>query len=201
MEIKREGDSISFSDLNTSGVVSAIKMETNSEAAEKSNVWVKKCADMVQPNPHSFHEVEDYIYKKYELEPLEQEDMKLQRFKAIVIVQSLADHLENKPPVFSPDLTDEELIQYFNLERAQQEEALTIPAERFDLKLHGYRLTDSTRNDVLRQADLLQWTQIGKPHHPKPGKSESLFFLKKQQGLFPAAAWAAVLLSLKSLSF
>jgi hypothetical protein len=184
MEIKREGDRISYSDQTSSGVVSLIKMDTKGEAVEKFNAWVKKCAAMVRPNPHSFNEVEDYLYTKYDLEPLEHADQELQHFKASVILQHFADHLENKPPVFSPDLPDEELVRYFSLNNAQRQEALTVPAERFQLKLHGYRLTDSARNDVLRQADMLKWGQCGMPHQPALNKSESFIFFEEITGTF-----------------
>jgi hypothetical protein len=182
MEIKREGDSISYSDLNSSGVVSVIKAETTDETAAKFNAWVEKCAALVRPDPHSFTDAEADLHTRYDLKPLDKADQELQRFKASVIMQHFADRLENKPPVFSPDLPDEELARYFILTYAQREEALTVPGERFHLKLHGYRLPRSERNNDLIQADLLKWGQV--PHHPALLQTQSFIFFEETTGTF-----------------
>ncbi|MDF2521274.1 MAG: hypothetical protein K0R84_1902 [Clostridia bacterium] len=158
MPIERNNaDSITIRDNNSVTAIGRISGASDDKREEKFRQWVEDCAKQVKVCTHTFKETKQYFLEHCDTLPLPPDDRRMKYFKLNVIMNYFKDKLEHQASEFSFDMTDEEIEKWHKEEAAVREEALSSPPERFCLKLRGYCLPHTERNEAYYEETRKDW--------------------------------------------
>ena len=133
--------------------VAPLKQVKSGVSDEVFQAWLQKCADRMKPNRRSSDGLEAYLRELCDLEPLPLEHPQVRSFLDGLILRHFGDRLEHRPPLFSGGMTDEELENWKRETEARRDEVEKLPPERFGLKVHGFHILHTEKNEPFIDAD------------------------------------------------
>jgi hypothetical protein len=121
---------------------------SDAKTDERINLALKEYAKLANPStyPHVFKEIEQYFLELCDVIPITLNDNDMSLFKAVVIGRHF-ECKENKAPNFS-DHTYEEIVKWHKEKNDLFNAALFASPKQYGLKLHGYRLPYTNRNEA-----------------------------------------------------
>jgi hypothetical protein len=158
--------------LNTNkdcGIISSysrVVKISDSEVDERLHRLLQEYAKLVtlRTHPHTFKEIEQYFLEQCDALPITLNDDDMTLFKASVIMHHFEDK-EHKAPNFS-DMIYEEIVKWHKEKNDLFHEANLASPQQYGLKLHGYRLPYTKRNEAFYDEvypELMKYTdQIAK---------------------------------------
>lgn len=157
MPVERKGEQITITTEKGTMAITPMKIIKNGFDESVLQAWQDECAKMLKPNARLASELAEYLMARYDLELLTAEDIPMQLFWENFIINHFGDRLKHCPPHPSSNMTDKELENWQLETEAQREEVRVIPPERFGLKIHGFHILHTERNEPLIDADRRQW--------------------------------------------
>lgn len=157
MPVERKGEQITITTETGTVAIAPMKMIKSGFDESVLQAWQDECAKLLKPNARLACELAEYLTARYDLEILTAEDIQMQLFLENFILNHFEDRLKHRPPHPSSDMTDKELENWQRETEAQREEIRTIPPERFGLKVRGFRILHTEKNEPLIDADRRQW--------------------------------------------
>lgn len=145
---RRKDGSITIRNSKGTAVIGRFIGATDSRREEKYRNWVEACTKLVDACPHTIRETEEYFLGLCDTLPIEIDDRRMKNFQLNVVMNHYRDKLEHQAPVFSFDMTDEEIEKWHQEDDAMREEAMSSSPERFGLRMHGYCLPHTERNKI-----------------------------------------------------
>lgn len=170
MPVERREEGVVITTELGSTTVFPLKQAEDGTPAEVIRAWIRECASRMVPAGHPAGELEAYLTKLCDLEPLPPDHPQVRNFLRSLILRHFEDHLKHRPPVFSVDMTDTEMEDWMRETRARRHEAEKIPPERFGLKVRGFHLLHTEKNRPFIDADRREWWRRWGNEHCKGRK-------------------------------
>ncbi|MFT4145219.1 MAG: hypothetical protein QM644_12250 [Mobilitalea sp.] len=189
MPVKRNEDgSITIRDENgmlSVGKVSAVFMpESSPEQEAKHEAWVEKYAQLIKPQPHTIIEVEEYFLQQYEAIPLDTKDSQVKGCYFNVVMNYCLKDRNRQLNRISVDMSDEEIEEWNGRQRELLKEVLSSTPEDYGLKIRGYYLPRTIRNQQIYEEKDPRWDDLPEEHkqHLKDEDEKTCFVLEETTG-------------------
>ncbi len=167
MSVERKGEQIIIHTEKGAQSISPMKTVINSFDAGAFKAWQDECTSKITPNVRLASELTGYLMARYDLEPLDLRDDTIQMFLHSFVPRHFGERLKHNPPQFSFNMTDKELENWQRETDSQREEIrLTLP-EQFGIKVHGFHILHTNKNEPLIEVDRRQWWERWGNEHCK----------------------------------
>lgn len=179
MPVERKGESVTITTESGAMTVAPLKQVKSGVPEETFQAWIQECAARMVPNLRSADGLEAYLTELSDLEPLPLDHPQVRLFLHGLVLRHFEDRLEHRPPRFSGDMTDVELENWKRETEAQRDEIERIPPERFGLKVHGFHILHTEKNEPFIDTDRREWWQRWGNEHCKdrgPGTEPEGYF-------------------------
>lgn len=157
MAVERKGEQIIIHTEKGVRSISPMKIVKGNFDANAFKAWQDECAKRIEPSARPASELADYLLARYDLETLKFQDDYMQMFLCNFIPQHFGEKLKHNPPRPSADMTDKELEDWQRETDAQREEIRWILPEQFGIKVHGFHVLHTAKNEPLIDTDRQQW--------------------------------------------
>ena len=205
MPVERKGENVTITTESGTMTVAPLKQVKSGVSDEVFQAWLQKCADRMKPNRRSSDGLEAYLRELCDLEPLALEHPQVRFFLDGLILRHFGDRLEHRPPLFSGGMTDEELENWKRETEARRDEVEKLPPERFGLKVHGFHILHTEKNEPFIDADRREWWQKWGNEHCKGQKPsaepEGYFCYEETTGEGSGSGFGGIALSRKYALF
>ena len=209
MKIERDGDVIHFHDEEEGVVGSTVQMvvEQTFDEEQIARYW-DYCAERITPSGHTPQEALRWLEENWDLEPLPPDDRQMKTQRANIAGNLFPDKYGSDSIDF--DMTDEEIESEMTASWVREEEAQKTTDEQLGIRLHGYHIPYTPRNQVLYEKGLEAWRKTMEEHNQQikqspPGsaqlskldmekemkRADAYLFLEETQCSFSASGTAA----------
>lgn len=209
MKIERDGDVIHFHDeeKGISGATAKMVAIQTYDEEQIARYW-DYCAGRLTPGGHTPQEAIRWLEENWDLEPLPPDDRQMKTQRANIAGNLFPD--KYGPDCIDFDMTDEEIEREMTAGWACEEEAQKTTDEQLGIRLHGYHIPQTPRNQVLYEKGLKQLQEKIEAHNRQieqspPGaaqlserdfqkeikRADTYLFLEETQGSFSASGTAA----------
>lgn len=187
MSVRRNKDgsiSIKSGDSVTTIGKSVSNYVMREDRASNWTNWAQKYAKFLKVCPHTFGESMQYFLEQCDAESLSKDDKRMKNFQLDVILNHCKDKLSHKPSEFSFDMTDEEIEKWHIEDAAMRDEVMNSSPEQFGLKLHGYYLPHTERNEVFYEETCTEKQKLMRHNNPdfKQAVKDICFFFDETTG-------------------
>ena len=179
MAVEHKGEQIIIRTEKGVHSIAPMKIIENKFDADAFKAWQDECVKRLTPNARPAAELSSYLVERYDLETLDLRDDMIQMFLHGFIPRHFGHRLKHNPPRLSFDMTDNELESWQRETDAQREEIHSISPKHFGIKVHGFHVLHTDKNEPLIEVDRRQWWERWGNEHCKDAKN-----VTEQDGYF-----------------
>lgn len=153
MKIERDGDTIRYQDnqedgnsVIIGGVIAPIVAEQTIDEKLIGRYW-DYCAGIVKPCGHSIQNAIEWLEGNWDLESLSSDDRHMADQRSNIAMNRFPE--KYGCPNISPEMIDEEIAMRIKEGHTRRQAALETTDEQLGIRLRGYRILDTPRNQPL----------------------------------------------------
>ena len=184
---RKEDGSITIRDesgMVTVGKIGAVfTPDVNPKQEAKREAWVEKCAQIINPQPHTISEVEEYFLQQCEAIPLNSEDSRMRNFYINVVMNCCLKDRKKLDQV-SLEMSNEEFEGWHRRQKELSKEVSNSSPEDYGLIMKGYYLPKTLRNQQIYEEKDPGWEELPEEHRIKhiEDNEEICFYFEETTG-------------------